>query len=108
MYKPNQFRPDPKPEKVIKDKKYRIPKVSDKRKVLDREYNALRKVFLIENPICQINGKRTTEIHHKYCGKDREKYYLDTSTWMAVNRASHELIHSNPIESRQLGYLMKT
>lgn len=85
-----------------------IPRRSKKKIIEDLQYSVLRKEFLEkpENKICKINGMPTTEIHHKYCGKDRAKYYLDTSTWLAVNRDSHNFIHDNPKKSRELGYLM--
>ncbi|MEG0848508.1 MAG: hypothetical protein RSE50_00980 [Myroides sp.] len=94
--------------KIEKKKQKPIPKRSKKKIVEDLQYSVLRKEFLgkPENRICKINGMPTTEIHHKYCGKDRAKYYLDTSTWLAVNRDSHNFIHDNPKKSRELGYLM--
>lgn len=93
---------------VQKPKKpYIIPKVSNKRKIEDLKYAAQRIVFLgkKENRICPITGWPATEVHHKWCGKDRAKYYLDESTWLAVSRDGHNWIHDNPKESRELGYL---
>ena len=88
--------------------KYRpIKKVSDKKALQDIIYKSERIKFLSlpENKICPITKKRTTEIHHTYCGKDRAKYYLETSTWLAVSREGHNYIHDNPKESREKGYL---
>lgn len=84
-----------------------ISKVSDKRKIENAKYSVLRIEFLgkPENKICPITGWPATEVHHKWCGKDRPKYYLDTTTWMAVSRDGHNWIHDNPIEARELGYL---
>jgi hypothetical protein len=84
-----------------------IPKVSDKRKIENAKYSVLRIEFLgkKENKICPITGWPATEVHHKWCGKDRAKYYLDTTTWIAVSRDGHNWIHDNPIEARELGYL---
>lgn len=93
---------------VKKPKKlYTIPKVSEKRKVENIKYSAQRIVFLgkPENQTCPITGWPATEVHHKWCGKDRAKYYLDESTWMAVSRDGHNWIHDNPKEARELGYL---
>lgn len=93
---------------VQKPKKpYTIPKVSEKRKIDNLKYYAQRIVFLgkPENKICPITGWPATEVHHKWCGKDRAKYYLDESTWMAVSRDGHNWIHDNSKESRELGYL---
>lgn len=85
----------------------RIKKVSDKRKIEDAEYKKLRLEFLSkpENQICPITKWQTTEVHHKFSGKDRAKYYLDTETWLAVSREGHLWIHDNPKEARELGYL---
>ena len=84
-----------------------IPRRSKKKIIEDLQYSVLRKEFLEkpENKICKINGMPTTEIHHKYCGKNRAKYYLDTSTWLAVNRDSPNWIHAFPKEARELGFL---
>lgn len=84
-----------------------IKKVSDKRKVKDLQYYALRKVFLEkpENQTCPITGQQTVEVHHKFSGKDRDKYYLDVTTWLAVSRDGHNWIHENPKEAREKGYL---
>lgn len=86
---------------------YVIPKVSKKRQIDNAKYSVLRIEFLgkPENKICPITGYPATEIHHKYCGKDRDKYYLDTTTWIAVSRDGHNWIHDNPKESREKGYL---
>lgn len=84
-----------------------IPKVSKKRKIENAKYSVLRIEFLSkpENRICPITKQQTTEVHHTYCGKDRAKYYLDVSTWLAVSRDGHNWIHNNPKEARELGYL---
>ena len=86
---------------------YKIPKVSDKRKIENAKYSVLRIEFLgkKENQICPITKYPAIEIHHTYCGKDRAKYYLDTTTWIAVSRDGHNWIHDNPKEARELGYL---
>ena len=93
-------------QKTIKEFKP-IPKISQKRKIENAKYIVLRIEFLgkKENQICPITGKPTTEVHHTYCGKDRAKYYLDVSTWLAVSREGHNWIHSFPKEARLLGYL---
>lgn len=90
-----------------KTKKYVIPKVSDKRKIENLKYSVLRTEFLgkKENQICPITKQQTIEVHHTYCGKDRAKYYLDVSTWLAVSRDGHNWIHDNPKEARELGFL---
>lgn len=93
--------------KIGLKKMYVIPKMSKKRKVEQLQYSVLRTEFLgkPENQICPITGQQATEVHHKYSGKDRAKYYLDASTWLAVSREGHNWIHDNPKEARELGYL---
>lgn len=95
------------PKKIQVKKAYTIPKVSEKRKIDNLKYSAQRIVFLgkKENQVCPITKWPATEVHHKWCGKDRAKYYLDESTWMAVSRDGHNWIHDNPKEARELGYL---
>lgn len=84
-----------------------IPKFSKKREIENAKYTVLRIEFLgkKENKICPITKYPATEIHHTYCGKDRAKYYLDTTTWIAVSRDGHNWIHDNPKEAREQGFL---
>lgn len=86
---------------------YKIPKVSKKRAIQDAKYMVLRTEFLSkpENKICPIMQIPSVEIHHTYSGKDRSKYYLDTSTWIAVSREGHMWIHEYSKEARELGFL---
>jgi hypothetical protein len=86
---------------------YKIPQKSKKRIIEDAKYSVFRIEFLgkPENKICPITQKPTTEVHHKYSGKDRAKYFLDVSTWLAVSREGHNWIHDNPKQARELGYL---
>ena len=93
--------------KTDKSKPKAIPRVSAKRKLEDLKYMAQRIVFLgkKENQICPITKWPATEVHHTYCGKDRAKYYLDESTWIAVSRDGHNWIHDNPKEAREKGFL---
>lgn len=88
-----------------------IPKFSDKRQKENIAYSALRETFLQTHPNCMINipgvcsRKRSNQIHHSYSGKDRDKYYLDTTTWFASEENCHEWVHNNPREARELGFL---
>lgn len=97
---PGCYYSDPKTTKRIKP-------ISDKRKEENEIYSKRRLIFLSlpENQICPITGQPTTDIHHTYSGKDRAKYYLDESTWLAVSREGHNWIHDNPKEARELGHL---
>jgi hypothetical protein len=98
----NDEREKPKKEKKV----YKIPKKSEKRAKKDKIYLAKRIVFLKENQFCAVYpNKKATEVHHKYSGKDRDKYYLDETTWLAVSREGHNWIHSNPKEAREIKLL---
>lgn len=48
---------------------------------------------------------RSNQIHHSHSGKDREEYYLDTTTWYATDHNCHEWVHDHPIEAKELGFL---
>ena len=84
-------------------------KFSKKRSKENYEYGKLRKVFLEENPMCQIRVAGCTgmaiEIHHTYSGKDRGANYLKVDTWKGTCRNCHLWVHDNPKKSRELGYL---
>ena len=95
-------------KKNVKDyEKSRIAPRSKKRIAQDIVYSKLRKVFLNkpENKVCPITGEPTTEIHHKWSGKDRDKYYLQVDTWLAVSRNGHIWIHQNSKLAREKGML---
>lgn len=87
-----------------------IPRVSKKKQAQDKIYNSvLRPQYMKSHKKCEANlsgcSIYSIEIHHTYSGKDRAKYYLETSTWMAVCRNCHNEIHDNPKKSREIGYL---
>ena len=95
-------------KKQVKDyEKSIIAPRSKKRIAQDIVYSKLRIVFLNkpENKVCVITGEETTEIHHKWSGKDRDKYYLQVDTWLAVSRNGHIWIHQNPKLAREKGML---
>lgn len=70
-----------------------------------RRYRKQVSLFLNRNPFCAVfPGQRSTECHHK---KGRGKYLLDESTWLAVSRAAHIKIHSEPAWAYKNGYLEK-
>lgn len=81
--------------------------ISSKRQEQNVIYRKLKAEFMAlpENKTCPVTGKPTVDIHHKFSGKDRAKYFLDVSTWLAVSREGHNWIHSFPKEARELGYL---
>lgn len=74
-------------------------KFSKKRLLKNVEYNKLRKEFFLKPgnefckarlPGCFVNA---TDVHHIESGSDREKSYLDVSTWVPVCRSCHNYIH---------------
>lgn len=74
------------------DKKRKpIAAYSDKRKQVNRLYDARAGKFRKDHPDCAINSpnctKRTQGVHHK---RGRGKYLLDESTWLpACNPCNH-------------------
>lgn len=82
-----------------------IPKVSSKEKKRQVAYNALRKEFMKQFPVCQFKEcKRPSEHAHHIRGRIGEML-LDTTEWMAVCAEHHLYIHENDKECRELGYL---
>ena len=77
-----------------------ISPVSKKRQVEMDEYSKKRKAFLALKPQCEAYlvgtcTRTSTDVHHLYSGKDRDKYYLNISTWKAVCRNCHNYIHDH-------------
>ena len=87
----------------------KVKRVSDKRAIADTVYTKLRKIFLTKHPFCQIKIDKCTgassEVHHVHCGADREKYYLDTKTWLAGCSNCHKWVHLHPKEAKELGFI---
>lgn len=96
--------------------KTHIKQVSDKRKIENTKYAKLKKAFMAlpENKYCPVAKKvfnqsiETTDIHHTYSGADRQKYFLNVNTWIAVSRKGHRWIHDNPELAYEYGFLVKT
>jgi hypothetical protein len=86
-----------------------IPRVSAKRAKKDAEYSKLRQRYLTDNPLCMIKGPNcshyATDVHHSFAGSNRDAFYLVQSTWFAVCRADHNMIHENPADARTMGWL---
>jgi len=74
--------------------------VSPKMQVELNRYNELRKVFLNNNPECQVGiegcEKEATTIHHMI---GRGKHLNDTKYWLACCMNCHVFIERNPIEA---------
>lgn len=87
-----------------------IPPRSQKRSKEEKLYSAKRIIYLQDHPMCEahlpgICTDYSTDIHHKYSGKDRSEYFLDIKTWMSICRACHSWIHDNSKNARELGFL---
>ena len=97
-----------KPKPTAKQK--RIPPRSLKRSKQEAEYSQKRKIYLDKHPMCEAHipnvctGK-ATEVHHKYSGKDRDSFFIDDTTWMAICRQCHTWIHNNSKKARDMDYL---
>lgn len=81
---------------------------SDKQNVLDRVYGNLRRDFLSQKEHAQCAAKlpgclRSTgqdlTIHHT---KGRGKFYLDTSTWIALCLNCHRWVEEHPQEAKDM------
>lgn len=95
--------------KIIKPRQQIAPR-SEKRVKQDAEYSIKRKAYLEKYPMCQIHisgicTTYSTDIHHTHAGGDRDKYYLEESTWKGTCRMCHGWVHTHPKESRELGLL---
>ena len=80
-------------------------KVSKKLEQQQKEYSKLRKTWLTNHPMCQAKIHNcllsSTDVHHK---KGRDKYHLDTTTWLSVCRNCHMWIETNPTDAKELGF----
>jgi hypothetical protein len=90
----------------------RIKPISDKRAKEMQTYKVMRMEFLQERPKCEICIalkepviNDSTEVHHKWSGKDRATHFLDISSWLAVCREHHIFLHSNPKWARENEFL---
>lgn len=96
----------PRKQKVGVIKK-RINPIADKRLEELAIYRIARDEYLLEHPICEVEGcvEKSTHIHHK---KGRiGKLVYDKKYFMAVGDACHpKKIHENPEWSREMGYLI--
>lgn len=86
--------------------KKEVPKVSQKKKELDKQYLKVRKTFLANHPVCMAHlegcQKKANQVHHMK-GKATEEDYLNVKFFLAVCMNCHEIIEKNPAFSRQNG-----
>ena len=93
-------------EKPVKNKIYKIPKISDKRKVQNVLYLKKRRIFMEQNKNCQANlsgcNKISVDLHHKAgrCGSllTDERYFL------ALCRSCHSFIEEHPVFAKERGF----
>lgn len=87
----------PENKRMIAKQTTKIPVKSERRKGEDRLYQAKRILYLTEHKYCEANIVGCTwnaiDIHHTRFGADRQKYYLDETTWKSVCRECHRMIH---------------
>lgn len=85
-----------------------------------REYQSLRRRFLLEHPQCQVGKCRelalargetgiredwvasATHVHHV---RGRYQFFLDSKTWLAVCADCHDYIHANSLWATEQGYM---
>jgi len=95
-----------KPKTKTKKVRQKIKQVSSKRARMNQAYTILRRLFLEQNPKCEVYPNlNATEIHHKM--KRNGERLLDSTLWMAVSREGHLYIHANPKESYEKEWLIK-
>lgn len=88
-------------------KRSRLRPVSQKQASKLREYSALRRVYLAQNPTCQICHRNpATEVHHV---RKRGRNLTNAATFLAVcggPKGCHAKIHGMPAWARENGYLV--
>lgn len=110
------FTPAPKPKKNKKKpykglkrtgtlKKTPLKKVSAKQSRILQSYYEKKKVYMRHHPNCEMPNcnRKAVDLHHK---AGRGKNTDNESTFMAVCRCCHDLIHSNANWARKEGYLI--
>jgi hypothetical protein len=85
-------------------KKTPIKKISDKRRVQEKEYSKLRREHLKNNPKCVVCGCEADQIHHRMQIR-YGKFLNDSSQFMSVCAPCHRIIHDNVAFSIREGYL---
>lgn len=85
-------------------------KVSKKRAIQISKYSKIKKLYLEENPCCQVRldnctGCGPVEIHHKK-GKINELLY-DSNYFLTVCRNCHNIIEANPSYAYEKGFSIK-
>lgn len=92
-------------ELVGKEKPKPIAKATDKRAKENREYMALRKVYLENHQVCEANIKgctrKATEVHH--ASGRIGKRLVDVSTFVPLCGNCHHWVEENPVQAKEMG-----
>lgn len=79
-------------------KSHRLRRRTAKRRTADDEYNALRDIYLRENPDCAVCTCRAVQIHHIVRGNaGRAASLCNPLTWIGVCDNCHDLMHSTSV-----------
>lgn len=93
-------------DKVKDDKPYEIPKVSEKRKVSNKEYKAVVKEILKADPNCEIKEVGCTGkaqgLHHKQ--KRLPSNLTDRNNLMRACNNCNLWVENNPLEAIEKGF----
>lgn len=91
---------------LVRNKVYKIKKVSAKQRKLNEEYSAQRKEWFMlpENQKCRVYPHLdATDVHHM---KGRGKFLLVKEYWLPVSREGHNWIEEHPAEAKRLGFTL--
>jgi 5-methylcytosine-specific restriction endonuclease McrA len=85
----SEFRPNRRPP--VPQEKPKRPISRQKLKTMDRTaiYNAIRDVYLEENPACCSCGLPSSEVHHICRGVNRGRSLLNVDTWLGLCGECH-------------------
>ena len=84
--------PRPAPPQGSGAKKPKLTRQRRKTISEDAEYNALRDIYLEQNPLCMWCRGQATEVHHILRGKYRRHGLRNPLTWLAVCRRCHDVV----------------
>ena len=87
-------------------RKTTLQSASSKRAEQIAEYQELGRVFLAENPVCQVcRNARSTDKHHR--SKRDGARLVDFENMMALCNPCHRHIHANPAWAYEQGFLVR-
>lgn len=106
----------PRPERAAKGGRKGLAKVSIEQAYQLGKYSEVRKAFLEVHTLCELNipADRLTEDSNAQCGVvsstvhhtfGRNKYLLDTSTWLAGCWPCHDWVETHKNQAREMGLI---